>query len=477
MDPLRTPRTTRMIPSSSLGRTTQTPLGSAGPQLSQLLPRPGVGSTLPGIGGAGAPYLGRRHSIYGTEDRIVLDVGSLYLRCGFSGESQPRHILSVSGDLAFHRDGPCNECCRHHGRFVELFTPNVGQADPVVLEETLRHYLYDVFYRYLLTDPRQRKVLICESPLMPTEIKNMLARILFQSFQVPSLSFVPSPILSLMTAGVMTGLVLDSGNWETTVMPLFDLRPLTSSVRATPLAGRALSERLRILLLNYAQLILPTGERTRLESAMLDAETLEDLKTRILFVSPFNLIRPDGGPTPSQEGDDFEGWYRDASAATDVTCRLRRADTGQACRLLVPGWVRERAAEVLFVGDEDAPDLVCCLLDCLLKVNVELRPRMVEHVLLTGGTVMLPNFQARFHQECIRMASTHPRYRPLQSLMDRMRFLSGGERGRIFPANCRAWIGGSLVGVLKASGPEITKEKFTGVVPDWAVPELEPSES
>lgn len=35
----------------------------------------------------------RRHSIYGTEDRVVLDIGSLYIKCGFSGESHPRHIV------------------------------------------------------------------------------------------------------------------------------------------------------------------------------------------------------------------------------------------------------------------------------------------------------------------------------------------------------------------------------------------------
>lgn len=35
----------------------------------------------------------RGHSIYGIEDRIVLDIGSLYIKCGFSGEPRPRHIV------------------------------------------------------------------------------------------------------------------------------------------------------------------------------------------------------------------------------------------------------------------------------------------------------------------------------------------------------------------------------------------------
>lgn len=34
-------------------------------------------------------------SIYGIEERIVLDIGSCYLKCGFSGEARPRHFLPL----------------------------------------------------------------------------------------------------------------------------------------------------------------------------------------------------------------------------------------------------------------------------------------------------------------------------------------------------------------------------------------------
>jgi actin-related protein 10 len=439
MDPLSTiPLSTRTLSSSSSqGRLPQAPLSGAGSQLPQLLTRT---TSTGGIGGI--PYVGRRHSIYGTEDRIVLDIGSLYLKCGFSGESQPRYIIPVSGDLAFHRDHPCNESCRKQSRFAELLTPNDAQKDQEVLEETLRYYLYDVFYRYLLTDSRQRKVIVCEPPLMQTAVKNMIARILFKHFQVPSVSFISSPLLSLMTAGVTTGIVLDCGHWETTVVPVFDQRPLMTSLVTSPLAGRALSGRLKMLLVRYAKIILPGRQYANLQPNMLNDAMIEDLKSRLLFVSPFNLIRPEDGPVPSQPEDDFEGRYKDASAATDTICRIRRADTGEMCQILVPGWVRERAAEVLFTGDEDAYDIVCCLLECLLKLSADLRASVVGKVLLTGGTAMLPNLQSRLHQECIRLVNSVPRYQPLQTLMDRMIFLTGGERGRIFPANCRAWIGG-----------------------------------
>lgn len=46
----------------------------------------------------------RRHSIYGTEDRVVLDIGSLYIKCGFSGESSPRHLVPTWFNQGQSRD-------------------------------------------------------------------------------------------------------------------------------------------------------------------------------------------------------------------------------------------------------------------------------------------------------------------------------------------------------------------------------------
>lgn len=48
----------------------------------------------------------------------------------------------------------------------------------------------------------------------------MIARLLFDYFQVPSISFVPIHLMALLTTGLTTGLVIDVGNLETTVLPV-----------------------------------------------------------------------------------------------------------------------------------------------------------------------------------------------------------------------------------------------------------------
>ena len=39
----------------------------------------------------------RRHSLYGVEDRVVIDPGSLIWKVGFSGEGRPRDVFYAGG--------------------------------------------------------------------------------------------------------------------------------------------------------------------------------------------------------------------------------------------------------------------------------------------------------------------------------------------------------------------------------------------
>lgn len=40
----------------------------------------------------------RRHSLYGVEDRVVIDAGSIIWKVGFSGEGRPRAVFYAGGN-------------------------------------------------------------------------------------------------------------------------------------------------------------------------------------------------------------------------------------------------------------------------------------------------------------------------------------------------------------------------------------------
>lgn len=95
------------------------------------------------------------------------------------------------------------------------------------------------------------------------------------------------------------------------------------------------------------------------------------------------VINPQASAAP-ELGESYlhkmESMYKRHSTATDLHMRVappesQQTGTGRGT-LIIPGWIRERAAELLFEGgDVDESSLAETILDALLKVNLH------EHVL------------------------------------------------------------------------------------------------
>lgn len=112
----------------------------------------------------------------------MLDLGSRTWIYGFSGENAPRGHVDVS------RFGVGNE----HGIWT-LDCASEWNEDPEVeaaVEARVQEGLRWIFHRELMTDPRTRKVIVAENPLLPTRVKELLARVLFDRLQVRLSPFV-----------------------------------------------------------------------------------------------------------------------------------------------------------------------------------------------------------------------------------------------------------------------------------------------
>ncbi|KAI0067847.1 actin-domain-containing protein [Artomyces pyxidatus] len=496
----------------------------------------------------------RRHSLYGTEDRIVIDPGSRIWKVGFSGEGRPRDVFLVGPLWGLRRATDMAE----------------RDEEDRVLEARLQAHIRAVFHDSLLTEPKSRKVILVEHPLLPVYVKEMLAKILFGNLQVPSISFASSHLLALLSVGRITGLVLDCGHLESTALPIFSSRPLFPQLRTTPLAGSRLTAHLRALLLLFGTYLppptslsaptnLPAASRsTRVPQEVLTDAVLEQVKTRCTFVgdpldtsSDMRVMSPSGDDSmeldmpPSdvaQSESDFShisvdldshmessqpassgfsvvsrsqvpperttrgetqlqalaNMYTRHSTATDLHLKVvppvaQQTGTGKGT-LIIPGWVRERGAEVLFEGgDVDEASVAETILDSLLKVPVDLRKTLASSILVIGGTSMLPGFIPRLHSELMRAIASSPsssarppmrpdrprppaydRYAVLRPLVPHFAILNNpspplptGARGNnhagkapAFTPATMAWVGGSLAGSLKTGGVEVPREKW-----------------
>lgn len=255
-----------------------------------------------------------------------------------------------------------------------------------------------------MTDAKSRKVIILENTYLPSFVKDAIAEVLFENLKVPSISFTSSPLLALNACGRITGLVVDVGWLETTTTPVSNVfdssdsklickvyysRPLFHLSRTTSLAGKALHRRVRALIKLYATYYPPPASIDNLPQTpvqpipdhMLSESLVERIVTESCFVGGVTLPSNHGDismlsqleeSTEDISLDALRQVYVDQSTATDLTIPIRTPDSSMGPgALVVPGWIRERATELLFADDEEAEDasLQSAVLYTLLKVS------------------------------------------------------------------------------------------------------------
>lgn len=134
----------------------------------------------------------RRHSLYGTEDRVVIDPGSRIWKVGFSGEGRPRDVFLAAKtgtslwELSRARDPIERD---EQDRLLEVnletcFRFVFHRCVLLFFGELSEYHLSSIWCSSLLTDPKSRKVILIEHPLLPLYIKEVMARILFNNLQV-----------------------------------------------------------------------------------------------------------------------------------------------------------------------------------------------------------------------------------------------------------------------------------------------------
>lgn len=132
----------------------------------------------------------RRHSLYGTEDRVVIDPGSRIWKVGFSGEGKPRDVFyadPVSTGSLWSLSRASDPAARaEHERLLEISIERRMRAVFHECESTPSpHFSIDErSCRFLLTEPKSRKVILVEQPLLPLYVKETFARVLFGNLQV-----------------------------------------------------------------------------------------------------------------------------------------------------------------------------------------------------------------------------------------------------------------------------------------------------
>ena len=344
---------------------------------------------------------------------IVIDNGSGMCKAGFAGDDAPKAVFpNIVGRP------------RMPGIIVgteqkEVYIGDEAQAKRGVLNlkypidhgivtnwDDMERVWHHTFFNELRTAADEHPVLLTEAPLNPKQNREKMTQIMFDTFNVPAFYVAIQAVLSLYSSGRTTGMVFDSGDGVTHVVPIYEGYALPHAIQRIDIAGRDITNHLVRLLTERGHSLNNSAER----------EIVRDIKEKLCYVA-LDYTEEMG---KSKTSPDMEKQYELPDGSS-----------------LTIGNERFRAPEALF-----QPSLLGLDIDgadettykSIMKCDLDIRRDLYGNVVLSGGTTMYPGIADRLAKELTNRAPPSMK----------VKVVAPPER------KFSVWIGGSILSSLSS---------------------------
>lgn len=311
---------------------------------------------------------------------IVCDNGTGFVKCGYAGANFPEFMFpSMVGRpiLRFEekvgqaelKDIVCGAEAAENRANLELNYPM--KEGKVVDWEDMRHLWNHIFYEKLRVTPAEHRILLTEPPMNPKANRERMAEEMLEHYGFAGFKCSIQAQLVLYAQGLLSGVVVDSGDGVTHVIPVWEGVTPEKLIKRLNVAGRHVTEHLIKLL----QVRGYTLNRTA------DFETARQIKEAACYM-----------------GYDLK---IEEKLALETTTLMQTYELPDG-RVIKLGQERYLAPEVLFnpgMMDIEQRGMSEMLFFMIQEADIDLRADFYKHIVLSGGSTMYPGLPSRLEKD------------------------------------------------------------------------------
>jgi len=333
-----------------------------------------------------------------AHDVLVCDNGTGYVKVGWAGTNFPESVFpSMVGRPQLRAEMEALEStelkdvmCGDEADAVRFALDiNYPVENGIVKNwDNMVHLWNYTFFDKLKINPRDHKIMLTEAPLNPKENRRKTIQNMFEKYGFAGAHMSIQAMLVLYAQGLLTGVVVDSGDGVTHVVPVFEGFVPQHLIRRLDVAGRHITHYL-------IKLLLLRGYSFNRSA---DFATVQQIKEKLCYIA-LDL--------------------RAARALAQETTVLMEKFSLPDGTVIKLGRERFEAPEALFnpqLVDKDGDGMAAMVFNMIQASDVDCRAEYFKHIVLSGGTSMYPGLPSRLEQDLKQLYLT----RVLKGAEDRM---------------------------------------------------------
>lgn len=312
---------------------------------------------------------------------IVCDNGTGFVKVGYAGSNFPSHIFpslvgrpiiratNKVGDIEV-KDLMVGDEASNLRSMLEL---NYPMENGIIRNWEDMCHLWDYTFgeSKMNIDPRECKILLTEPPMNPTKNREKMMEMMFEKYEFDSTYIAIQAVLTLYAQGLLTGVVVDSGDGVTHICPVYEGYALPNLTKRLDIAGRDITRYLIKLLLlrGYAF------------NHSADYETVRMMKEKLCYVA-YDVDQ-------------------EVQLAEETTV-LVQSYTVPDGRIINLDRERFEAPESLFqphLINVEGMGLSELVFNTIQNAVIDIRLELYKHIVLSGGSTMYAGLPSRLERE------------------------------------------------------------------------------